>query len=97
MAAVIPVAHLSRREIIAAAEAYLDQHGAVCAAITALLSQHRTLVGVPFALHAKPRAKRSEIESNKMEVQPQLHSALRREGLYTSKTPKVETGSPLKR
>ena len=61
--------------------------GAVCAAFTALLTQHRTLVGVPFALHAKPRAKRSEIKSHKMQIQPQLHTALRTEGL-TIRNPK---------
>jgi hypothetical protein len=53
------------------------------AAFTALLSQHRTLVGVPFALHTEPHAKRSEIKSHKVQIQNQLHNAIFRQKEFT--------------
>jgi hypothetical protein len=56
------------------------------AAFTALLSQHRMLVGVPFALHTEPHAKRSEIKSHKVQIQNQLHNAtFRQKGIYAPK------------
>jgi hypothetical protein len=56
------------------------------AAFTALLSQHRMLLGVPFALHTEPHAKRSEIKSHKVQIQNQLHNAtFRQKGIYAPK------------
>ena len=57
------------------------------AAFTALLSQHRMLLGVPFALHTEPHAKRSEIKSHKVQIQNQLHNAtFRQKGNLRSET-----------